>query len=114
MSQQSVAALTAAALLALLVLSWAPARAGDFRPDPAVRMDFPPAPYSQGWCEDQLGNEYQLPLERYQSGMMPIGPCLPVGTWGAIRPVPSGEVRVWPPVTDAWPAPPLLTGPRGP
>lgn len=36
-------------------------------------------------CEDELGNTYFLPLDRYQAGMRPVGPCLPVGTWSAIR-----------------------------
>ncbi len=36
-------------------------------------------------CEDELGNTWNLPLEQYQSGMRPQGPCLPVGTWDSIR-----------------------------
>jgi hypothetical protein len=36
-------------------------------------------------CEDQLGNTWFLPLDRYQAGMRPVGPCLPLGTWAAMR-----------------------------
>lgn len=54
-------------------------------PDPAVRMDFPPAEYPDGFCEDELGNHYELPLQRYQAGMRPVGPCLPIGTWAVLR-----------------------------
>ena len=36
-------------------------------------------------CEDEHGNTFFLPLERYQTSMRPVGPCLPVGTWSALR-----------------------------
>ncbi len=36
-------------------------------------------------CEDENGNTWNLPLEQYQAGMRPQGPCLPVGTWDRMR-----------------------------
>jgi len=62
-------------------------------PDPAVRMDFPPAEYPHGYCEDEHGNQFELPLQRYQSGMRPVGPCLPIGTWDAIRRAKPSDVH---------------------
>lgn len=85
-------ALVLAAAVAV-ALAHCPGRAADVVPDAAVRMDFPPAEYPDGFCEDELGNTYELPLQRYQAGMRPVGPCLPIGTWQALRsarPSPGG------------------------
>jgi hypothetical protein len=45
----------------------------------------PEATAQNAECEDQLGNIWTLPLDQYQAGMRPQGPCLPVGTWRAMQ-----------------------------
>ena len=49
-------------------------------PAPEVRMDFPQPLTAEGYCQDSNGNVYTLPLRRYQSGLQPVGPCVPVGS----------------------------------
>lgn len=52
-------------------------------PAPELTAPVPGDPQSQ--CEDENGNTWNLPLEQYQSGMRPQGPCLPVGSWDRMR-----------------------------
>lgn len=78
----------------LLLAAASPGSHAGELPDPAVRMDFPPAPYPEGYCEDEHGNVYELPLQRYQTGFRPVGPCLPIGSWDVIRAArPAEHVR---------------------